>query len=140
MRKFHLSLYTLFFLCCTTNLLAQSTANYIFSTSTTGSLALDRNGNVVDMSTGTTTLNTASTDQGSSAATSIGFNFMLMGNVYTQFNTTTNGLIGLSSTGTTVSGSTYVISSGTVTTPLISAFASDLGTGSSGKIHYKVVG
>ena len=34
----------------------QSTANYAFTTNTTGSLALDANGNAVDMTTGTTQL------------------------------------------------------------------------------------
>ncbi|MEI6408536.1 MAG: fibronectin type III domain-containing protein [Bacteroidota bacterium] len=120
---------------------AQSTANYTFSTNSTGSLALDLNGNAVDMSTGTTQISGASVDQGVNAsAINIGFDFWLNGNRYTQFNATTNGLVSLSSTSTSVSGSTYVVSGGTTTTPIISAFAADLGTGTSGKTHYKVVG
>ena len=39
-----------------------STANYAFSTGTTGSLALDQNGNAIDMSSGTTTVVGASVD------------------------------------------------------------------------------
>jgi hypothetical protein len=120
---------------------AQSTANYTFSTNSTGSLALDLNSNAVDMSTGTTQISTSSVDQGVNAsAITIGFDFWLMGNRYTQFNATTNGLVSLSSTSTSASGSTYVVSGGTTTTPIISAFAADLGTGTSGKTHYKVVG
>ncbi|MBX7045161.1 MAG: hypothetical protein K1X86_04910 [Ignavibacteria bacterium] len=120
---------------------AQSSANYTFSTTTSGSLALDLNANTVDMGTGTTQISGASVDQGVNAsAISIGFDFFLMGNRYTQFNVTTNGLVSLSNSGTSASSSTYVVSGGTTTTPIISAFAADLGTGTSGKTHYKVVG
>ncbi|MCX6319656.1 MAG: hypothetical protein NTW29_20425 [Bacteroidetes bacterium] len=120
---------------------AQSSANYAFSTTTTGSLALDQNGNTVDMSTGTTQVSGPSVDQGVNAtAIAIGFDFWLMGNRYSQFNVTTNGLVSLSSTGTSAGSGTYVVSGGTVTTPIISAFAADLGTGTAGKTHYKIVG
>jgi hypothetical protein len=139
MKKIYLLLLTVFSFAAIIN--AQSTANYAFTTSTTGSLAADLNANVVDMTTGTTTVSTSSVDQGvNGSAINIGFEFWLMGNKYTQFNVTTNGLVSLSSTGTSASGSTYVVSGGSVTTPVISAFAADLGTGTSGKTHYKVVG
>ena len=77
---------------------AQSTANYAFSTNALGSLALDMNGNAVDMSAGTTTLVANSLDQSASAATNIGFNYPLMGNVYSQFSASSNGIIQLGST------------------------------------------
>ncbi len=119
----------------------QSSANYTPGTATNGSLALDINSNVVDMTTGTTLISSTSVDQGvNGSAINIGFDFWMMGNRYTQFNVTTNGLVSLSSTSTSASGSTYVVSGGTVTTPIISAFAADLGTGTSGKTHYKIVG
>ena len=41
----------------------QSTANYGVTTSTTGSLALDANGNTIDMTTGTTQILTTNTSQ-----------------------------------------------------------------------------
>ena len=53
----------------------QSTANYTFSTNTTGSLALDANGNAIDMTTGTSQLVAASSDATVSSVTSIGFNY-----------------------------------------------------------------
>jgi hypothetical protein len=115
-----------------------STANYTFSTATNGSLALDANGTAIDMSTGTTQLVGGSADQTVSSVASIGFSYTLMGNTYTQFYAGANGLLGLG--GTTFSSSLYSPSTGTTTTPLIAPFAGDLQTGSSGKIHYKVVG
>ncbi len=115
-----------------------STANYTFSTATNGSLALDANGNTVDMSTGTTQLVAGSQDQTVSSVTSIGFTYILMGNAYTQFTAGANGLVGLGGTafGTTI----YSPSTGTTTTPLISAFAGDLQTGAAGKVHFKLIG
>src|SRR5205085_959276 len=93
----------------------QSSANYAFSTNNTGSLALDINSNTVDMSTGTTQISGASVDEGVNlTAINIGFDFYLMAARYTQFNVTTNGLVSLSNTGTSASGSTYGVSGGTV--------------------------
>ena len=68
------------FACFSPHLLlrAQSTANYVFSTNTTGSLGLDMNSNVVDMSSGTTTLVGADLDDQVSSIASIGFTFNLM--------------------------------------------------------------
>ncbi len=56
----------------------QSSANYAFSTNTSGSLALDVNSNVIDMSTGTTQLVAPLSDATASSATNIGFNFYFM--------------------------------------------------------------
>jgi len=132
-----LSLVTLFVaLFAFVSVQAQSTANYAFSTSTTGSLALDANGNAVDMSTGTTQLVAALSDATVSSITNIGFNFYFMGNVYSQFSASADGLLGLG--GTAVSG--VVTSGGTTTTPKISACNADLYVGSAGKVHCKLVG
>jgi len=120
------------------NSFAQSTANYTFSTNTNGSMGLDMNGNTVDMTTGTTLLTTSSTDQGTGIVSNIGFDYYLYGNLFTQFSASTNGIVQLGSS--LVSGSTYLASGGTTASPKISAFAADLGTGTSGKTHYKVVG
>jgi len=61
------------------NTWAQSTANYVFTTNATGSLAADMNATAIDMTTGTTQLVAASSDSGVSSATNIGFNFPFMG-------------------------------------------------------------
>lgn len=135
MKQFYFWVIMLF---CTFNVVAQSTANYVFSTNTTSSLALDANGNTVDMSTGTTQLVAPSIDQGASVVSPIGFTYYLMGNYFTQFSASSNGLLQLG--GTAVSSGNYVASGGTSSLPKLSAFAGDLQTGSLGKVHYKVVG
>ncbi|WP_339835877.1 hypothetical protein, partial [uncultured Flavobacterium sp.] len=120
---------------------AQSTANYAFSTNTTGSLALDANGNSVDMSTGATALVAAASDQGVSPITNIGFNYIFYGANFTQFSVSANGVMQLG--GTAVSGSTYVTSGGSVTLPKLSAISSDAITASAadgGGVTSKLVG
>src|SRR5207237_4504707 len=79
---------------------AQSTANYAFSTGTTGSLALDQNGNAIDMSSGTTTVVGASVDDTPVGAltnlnlgSGSGFDFWFMGQRYNQFSATANGIM-----------------------------------------------
>ncbi|HEU4497070.1 MAG TPA: G8 domain-containing protein, partial [Flavobacterium sp.] len=118
--------------------MAQSSANYNFSTGASGSLALDINGNAVDMSTGTSQLVAGSSDQGVSAVTNIGFTYTLMGNSYTQFSASANGVMQLGATA--VAGATYVASGGSIASPRISAFGGDSQTGSNGKVHWKLVG
>lgn len=131
-----LSFFILFF---HLNSFSQSSANYTFATNTTGSLIQDANSNSIDMSTGTTGLiTTTSSDQSASAVTSIGFNFIFMGNIYTQFSASSNGIIQLGSSA--VSSSNYVASGGTVSSPKISAFGADLGTGTTGSVKSKLVG
>lgn len=117
---------------------AQSTANYAFTTNTTGSLVLDANANAVDMSVGTTQLVAADLDDSASPVTNIGFSFYMYGNLFSQFSTNSNGVIQLGSS--QVGTATYVLSGGSTTTPRIGALAADLRTGISGKVHYKVVG
>jgi trimeric autotransporter adhesin len=130
--------FVMLFLTSLTYVNAQSTANYSFTTNTTGSLGLDANANVVDMSSGTTQLVAADLDDNTSAVTSIGFDFYLMGTRFTQFSSSSNGLIQLGAGA--LSTTNYLVSSGTPTSPLISALATDLRTGSGGKVHYKLVG
>ncbi len=110
----------------------QNAANYVFATSTSGSFT---------NMTGSTQLIAAGVDDGASPNTPIGFDFWLLGNRYTQFNATSNGFVGLSSTGTTVTSTTYTIIGGSTTTPRISAMGGDLETAAGvGKVHYKVTG
>jgi len=119
---------------------AQTTANYSVFTGTSGSFTADRNGNTVNMSTGTTQIVAPNVDDnnGAGLVSNIGFDFFLYGNRYTQFSASDNGLIGLGATA--ISPSLYTASGGTTTTPRISAFCADLQTGTSGKVHYKLVG
>jgi hypothetical protein len=114
----------------------QSTANYAFSTNATGSLALDANGNSVDMSTGTTQLVGAASDFTASSVTNIGFDYYFMGNLYSKFTASADGILGLGSTA--ISGT--AVSGGSVTTPRISALGADLYVSTSGKVHFKLVG
>jgi hypothetical protein len=117
---------------------AQSTANYAFTTNTTSSLVADANANVVDMTTGTTLLVTDSSDDIPSSVTNIGFNFIFMGNLFTQFSASSNGIMQLG--GTAVAGVTYIASGGSLLSPKLSAFGGDLQTGSLGRVHSKLVG
>lgn len=109
---------------------SQNSTTYTFSNTTTGSL--------IDMSSGTSQLIASNVDDGVSSVINIGFDFVFMGRVYTQFSVSANGLLKLGSTVTSVS-STNSISVST-NTPLIAPFWDDIATGSSGKVHYKVIG
>ncbi len=113
---------------------AQSTANYAYSTSTTGSLALDKDGNAVDMSTGTTQLYGAGVDTYTNAGVqNFGFTFRFMGSAYTQWNANPDGQIRLGTT--LLTGHTSSAASGA---PFIIASNIDAITGAAGKVHYKV--
>ncbi|MDB5269103.1 MAG: C-terminal target protein [Hymenobacter sp.] len=118
---------------------AQSSANYVFSTGTAGSLLLDRNSNAVDMSTGTTQLVGADLDNSNGIGLqTLPISFTFMGTSFTQFSASSNGLLRLGPT--VVAAGTYTVSTGTAASPIISAFGGDLRTGSTGKVHYKTVG
>lgn len=118
---------------------AQSAANYAFTTNASSSLLLDANGNAIDMSSGTTQLVGAGLDATASAVTNIGFNFIFMGNTFSQYSVNEDGQLKLG--GTVVGTNSYTITSGTWAAPLLSAFNADLRTGTTtGKVHYKVVG
>ena len=91
--------------------------------------------------TGSTQLIGAGQDDASSSNTPIGFDFWLQGVRYTQFSVTSNGFIGLSSTGGSVSNTNYSITGGSAALPLIAGCGGDLETAATGgKIHYKVTG
>lgn len=120
---------------------AQSTANYTFSTNATSSLALDLNGNAINMSTGTTQVLGAGIDDAVSSLTNFNlgtgssFIFNFMGVSYSQFAVSDNGILTFGATpGTAV----YTI--GANSTPALSAFANDMRTGSDGKVEAKVFG
>ena len=121
---------------------AQTANQYTFTTNGTSSLAADLNGNVIDMSTGTTQLVAASKDDIASSVTNIGFNFTFMGtggtnNIFTQFSASSNGGIELG--GTAISGTLQAFPT-SASTPVIAPFLGDLATSSTGKVHYKVFG
>jgi hypothetical protein len=105
-----------------------SSANYVFTTATNGSLT--------DMSSGTTQLVAALQDDASSPVTNIGFEVWFMGARYTQFSVNSNGYLRLGGTG--VATTQYTL--GTASVPLIATFGSDEITSSTGKVHYKVSG
>ncbi len=117
-----------------------NSANYTYNTLTTGSLGQDKDANALDMSTGTTQAVAAGLDNNNSGGSpiNIGFTFWLMGNTYTQFSTSDNGIVQLGST--VVSSATYNVGLGTVASPRIGAFAGDLRVGTDGKVHYKLFG
>ncbi|MEP7144573.1 MAG: hypothetical protein ABI707_16955, partial [Ferruginibacter sp.] len=119
--------------------IAQTANLYTFSTVGTGSLAADIIGNVIDMTTGTTQLVGASQDDASSAtAPAKGFNFTFMSTVYTQFSASSNGGIRLGATIMTnnIYGNTFPFAAA----PIIAPYLQDLGTSSTGKVHYKLIG
>jgi hypothetical protein len=111
-------------------LFSQSSATYTFSNTTTGSL--------IDMSSGTTQLIAGSVDDGVSSVTNIGFEFVFMGTIYSQFSVSSNGLLRLGST--VVSAATTNVIQTTGNTPCITAFWEDLATNSTGKVHFKTIG
>jgi hypothetical protein len=115
-----------------------SAANYIFSADATGSLALDKDGNALDMSTGTTTLIGSGLDATASSITNIGFDFYFMGNRFTQFGVQDDGILQF---GTVPSTNVYTITGGTLAAPRLAAFNADFRTGlTTGKVHYKLFG
>ena len=115
----------------------QSVTNYAFSTTTTGSLALDANGNTVDMSTGTTQLLASGLDDVASTVNAIGFNFIGMGVMHDNFSANSNGAMAL---GTTAIGTSGITNVGSATRMFIAPFGGDQATHSTGKVHYKVIG
>jgi hypothetical protein len=108
--------------------LAQSSANYAYTTATNASLT--------DMSSGTTQLVAPSADDAASPLTNIGFDFYFLGTRYTQFSVSSNGYLRLG--GTAVSGTTYALGGAGV--PLITALGSDLVVSPTGRVHFKVEG
>jgi trimeric autotransporter adhesin len=126
-RKHHINLLILVILLLTGNqLLAQSSANYTFSTGTSGNLATDRNGNAI---TPAGTLVATSTDDGSSVVTAIGFDFYYLGKMYNYFSVSSNGLLQLhTSSGATAVNSVLYPTSSTfpAAIPLIAPYWADM--------------
>lgn len=120
------------------NLLAQTANNYTFSTGTGASLE--------DFSSGGTTLQSLCEDDVASSLTSIGFNFVFEGTTYTQFSTSSNGLMRLG--GTQATTSTVNSDFGTASGPPVTLcgfwddlwLSSGFSTSLNGKIQYKVTG
>ncbi|MBL7753584.1 MAG: fibronectin type III domain-containing protein, partial [Chitinophagaceae bacterium] len=118
---------------------AQNSSNYTFSTNNNGSLALDMNGNTVDMTTGTTVLLGPGLSGVANSQMPMGFDFWLMGTRHTTFNVTTHGLIGLStnvSTGNNIGGGTGARLGAFVN----GTSAANMATSATGKVHCKVIG
>jgi hypothetical protein len=91
-----------------------------------------------DMSTGTTQLIGASSDDGNSAVANIGFEFWFDGVRATQFGANANGFIRV---GGVTSGSSFGNDLDTTTNaPKIAPYWDDLCTGTNGKVHFKTIG
>ena len=105
-------------------------ANYVFSTTVTGSLT--------DMSTGTTQLVAADQDDTASPVTLLGFDFYFMGVRQDRFSVNSNGTIRFGAT--TVSNTLYD-PLGQAGQSLIDAYGADQRThAGNGKVHFKVTG
>ena len=109
---------------------AQSTANYNFTTNTSGALT--------DISTGSSLLVAANIDDGISAITGIGFDLWFQGQRYTRFSVNSNGLMRLG--GTVVQPGNPYKPLAQAGMALISAYAADQRVHTSGKVHYKITG
>ncbi len=110
----------------------QSVSNYQFVTNTTGSLQADKNGNPIDMSTGTTQLYGSNVTSYSAIVQNM-FTFYFMGTAYTQFSVSPDGQLRFGPNPIT----------GNVQTPVLGneylfLISSDNSTGPSGKVHYKI--
>lgn len=116
---------------------AQSSADYTLTPSTTASLSTNLNAVAYTMASGTTQLVGAGADDISSNSVDIGFPFWFMGTYYTKFSANSNGFIRLGGQPAIAAG--YGINGGAGQS-IIAAFAGDLETSSTGKIHYKLIG
>lgn len=115
---------------------SQTANNYTYSTGTNGSLVLDRNGNAINMSTGTTSLIGSNSDNGASSLQNIGFTFTFMGTAYTQFGVTANGGLRLGATlGGTVYGGGFPYAY-----PVLAAYLQNIRTSNSGSVQFKLHG
>ncbi|MBS4041924.1 MAG: choice-of-anchor J domain-containing protein [Flavobacteriales bacterium] len=112
------------------NVAAQSASNYVFTTSTSGSL--------IDISSGSTLVVGASNDDTPSGLFDIGFEFVFMGSVYTQFSASPDGFIKLGGPAAAAQFTNSVTS--TTNLPKIYPYWDDLATGVGGYIRYKVIG
>jgi uncharacterized repeat protein (TIGR01451 family) len=105
-------------------------ANYVFSTTVTGSLA--------DMSSGTTTLIAADQDDVASAVTLLGFDFYFMGARQDRFTVNSNGSLRFGATAISTTAYDPLAQAGQA---LVTAYGADQRThAGNGKVHYKVTG
>ncbi len=104
-------------------------ANYLFSTTTTGSLT--------DMSSGTTTLVAADQDDTASPVTLLGFDFYFMGVRQDRFSVNSNGTLRF---GATVISNTAYNPLAQAGQALITGYGADQRTHVSGRVHFKVTG
>ncbi|MBX2930650.1 MAG: T9SS type A sorting domain-containing protein [Chitinophagaceae bacterium] len=115
---------------------AQSTANYDFSTVTTGSLVEDANSNAIDMTSGATNVYGAGVDTYTASFQNLPFPFIFMGQLYTQFSVKPDGAIRLGST--LISGHSTTVAANTA---FLSPMGADNATAPSvGSVEYKTVG
>jgi len=109
---------------------AQSTANYSFATNTSSAL--------IDISSGSSILVAANTDDGVSTTRNIGFDFWFQGQRYTRFSVNSNGLMRLG--GTVVQPGNPYKPLAQAGMALITAYGADQRVHTSGKVHYKLSG
>jgi hypothetical protein len=112
-----------------------SSTSYVFSNN--AGVPLD------DMSTGTTQLVPANSDDGASSVQNIAFDFWYDGVRTTQFSCNANGLCRMGATVVTTefdNGSPTFGFASTTNAPKIAPYFDDLWLGANGKIHYKVTG
>jgi len=115
------------------NVVAQSAANYAYSTSTTGSLVLDKDGNAIDMNTGATQLYGPNVDVFTAVVQNIGFEYFFMGTRYSQFSVNPDGQLRFGSSAISTHTQSAAASS-----PTIFVNNTDGITSATGKVVYKV--
>ena len=93
---------------------------------------------IQDMSSGTTTLLGPGADDNISAPLNIGFNFTFDGASYTQFSVSSNGLMGLGPRFMTLDSVNQLTNA--TNNPKIAPYWDNLHTGTTGKVHYKIIG
>lgn len=135
MRKIYIALLSFFLFFIVSPTLNAQVNSYVFATTTTGTLE--------DMSAGTTQLIGTGSDDGTSAVTNIGFSFSFNGIPYTQFSASANGLVRLGATAVVNQWNNLSTTDGFLTgasQPKLAPYFDDLATGTTGKVHYKLVG
>jgi hypothetical protein len=105
MRKLYLLFFSLLFIAVSLHAQTPSSANYVFTTNNTGSLGIDKNGNVIDVSAATNLISNDFTTTNASLLP-IGFDFFFMGRYYSHYLAGNDGVVGLglSNSGTGIVG------------------------------------
>ena len=138
----------LFVSLCNSNVIAQSLGNYTFVTNNTGSLTADKDGAVINMSTGTTEIslaggalpNTVYHDDDASTVINLPFSFGLLGNVYDRFSLNSNGQVKLGNATDADAILGGAISAPASNTAYLAPISGDNAIQSNGKVHTKVFG